>query len=140
MVKADPNPPQSTHPSAHPSTPTHTHTQAPDGRPYWYNAATGETSWQPPGGGPGPTLQLEGSSVELLQVQNAFKAVSTNSRTLTITLYLTGCKPEQLAPEANPKPGSTAELIKALQANAVCVSKSKQESSVWSGVPRYCIG
>ena len=73
-------------------------------------------------------------------MQNAFKAVSTNSRTLTITLYLTGCKPEQLAPEANPKPGSTAELIKALQANAVCVSKSKQESSVWSGVPRYCIG
>ena len=51
------------------------------------------------------------------QVQNAFKAVSTNSRTLTITLYLTGCKPEQLAPEANPKPGSTAELIKALQAS-----------------------
>ena len=44
-------------------------TQAPDGRPYWYNAATGETSWQPPGGGPGPTLQLEGSSVELLQVR-----------------------------------------------------------------------
>ena len=71
-------------------------------------------------------------------MQNAFKAVSTNSRTLTITLYLTGCKPEQLAPEANPKPGSTAELIKALQASAV--SKGKQESSVWSGVPRYCIG
>ena len=45
-------------------------TQAPDGRPYWYNAATGETSWQPPGGGPGPTLQLEGSSVELLQVRH----------------------------------------------------------------------
>ena len=50
------------------------------------------------------------------QVQNAFKAVSTNSRTLTITLYLTGCKPEQLKPEATPKPGSTGELIKALQA------------------------
>ena len=65
------------------------------------------------------------------QVQNAFKAVSTNSRTLTITLYLTGCKPEQLAPEANPKPGSTAELIKALQASAV--SKSEQESSIGSG-------
>ena len=61
-------------------------------------------------------MLLKGSSIELQQVQNAFKAVSTNSRTLTITLYLTGCKPEQLEPEANPKPGSTAELIKALQA------------------------
>ena len=59
------------------------------------------------------------SHVHTSQVQNAFKAMSTNSRTLTITLYLTGCKPEQLAPEANPKPGSTAELIKALQASAV---------------------
>ena len=71
------------------------------------------------------------------QVQNAFKAVSTNSRTLTITLYLTGCKPEQLAPEANPKPGSTAELIKALQASAVS-KVSKQKSSV-VGRERYCV-
>ena len=44
------------------------------------------------------------------------KAVGTDSRTLTITLYLTGCKPEQLKPEVSPKPGSTAELISALQA------------------------
>ena len=77
-VNIHPSTPRSTrqYPSIHihPSTNLPTslvppiHTQAPDGRPYWYNAATGETSWQPPGGGPGPTLQLEGSSVELLQV------------------------------------------------------------------------
>ena len=76
-------------------------------------------------------------------MQNAFKAVSTNSRTLTITLYLTGCKPEQLAPEANPKPGSTAELIKALQASVVTVRK--QKSIVYSGrravlrISRRCV-
>ena len=49
-------------------------------------------------------------------MQTQLRAVSENSRTLSITLYLTGCKPEQLKPEDNPKPGSTGELIKALQA------------------------
>ena len=68
-------------------------------------------------------------AAELEQVQSQLKAVGTDSRTLTITLYLTGCKPEQLKPEANPKPGSTAELIKALQASAVS-KVSKQKSSV----------
>ena len=36
-------------------------------------------------------------------------------RTLTITLYITGCKPEALKYEANPKPNSTGEIINALQ-------------------------
>ncbi len=49
-------------------------------------------------------------------MQTALKAVSKESRTLSITLYLTGCKPEDLQPAENPKPGSQAELLKALQA------------------------
>ena len=80
---------------------------------YYTNAQTGETSWERPVAGPANEQML---AAELEQVQNQLKAVGTESRTLTITLYLTGCKPEQLAPEAKPKPGSTAELINALQA------------------------
>ena len=49
-------------------------------------------------------------------VQRSLHAASANSRTRSITLYLAGCKPEALKPEESPKPGSTAELIKALQA------------------------
>ena len=89
-------------------------TAAPDGRAYWYNSATGATSWTPPAGG--VVQNSRSSDVELVQVQNQLKAASTNSRTLAITLYLTGCKPEQLKPEGTPKPGSTEEMIRALQA------------------------
>jgi len=78
----------------------------------WYtNTATGATSWERPA----PPTQ-EALQSELGQVQAQLKSVSQNARTLSVTLYLTGCKPEQLKPEDNPKPGSTAELINALQA------------------------
>ena len=43
--------------------------RAPDGRPYWYNAASGATQWTPPSGGAGPSLALNQSSVELQQVR-----------------------------------------------------------------------
>ena len=59
----------------------------------------------------------------MYQVQSALRAVSTDSRALSITLYLTGCKPEQLEPQADPAPGSTAELITALQASRALSSQ-----------------
>ena len=83
------------------------------GQTYYVNSQTGETAWERPVAPPANEQML---AAELEQVQRQLRAVGTDSRTLTITLYLTGCKPEQLKPEANPKPGSTAELINALQA------------------------
>jgi len=89
-------------------------TETTQGGQTWYtNTTTGATQWERPQAPPSNPAMLGG---ELAQVQNQIKVVSTNSRTLTITLYLTGCKKEQLIPENNPAPGSTGELIKALQA------------------------
>ena len=83
------------------------------GQTYYINSSTGETSWEKP---VAPVKSPEQLEAELQSVQGQLKDVGRDSRTLTITLYLTGCKKEQLKPEANPKPGSTAELINALQA------------------------
>ena len=80
-------------------------------RTYYLHAATGATQWDRPASVQADPAAL---SAELAQVQEELRSVSENSRTLTITLYLTGCKPEQLKPEANPASGSTGELVKAL--------------------------
>ncbi len=87
--------------------------QTQSGQVWYTNKLTGETRWDRP---TAPPINPQGAELELQQVQNQIKAVGENSRTLNITLYLTGCKPDALKPEANPKPGSTGELIKALQA------------------------
>ena len=57
------------HPPAHPPDPSIVHrpSQAPDGWPYWYDATTGETAWQPPGVGPGPTRLPKGGGWRLAQ-------------------------------------------------------------------------
>ncbi|MGB2073582.1 MAG: hypothetical protein ACPHX7_10105, partial [Candidatus Puniceispirillaceae bacterium] len=45
------------------------------------------------------------------QVQEQLKAVGENSRQLSITLYLTGAKKEDLQSTPNPKPGSVQVSI-----------------------------
>eukprot|EP00316_Scyphosphaera_apsteinii_P000366 CAMPEP_0119303326 /NCGR_PEP_ID=MMETSP1333-20130426/4778_1 /TAXON_ID=418940 /ORGANISM="Scyphosphaera apsteinii, Strain RCC1455" /LENGTH=1066 /DNA_ID=CAMNT_0007305975 /DNA_START=248 /DNA_END=3448 /DNA_ORIENTATION=- len=88
------------------------------GDQYYYNTMTGETSWAPPGlkeataGSGGTKEQLE---LQVAQLQAAVREASTNNRTLSITIYLTGCKPGDLKPKPDAKPGSNEELIAALQ-------------------------
>ena len=51
---------------------------------------------------------------ELREVQAGLREASSNLRTLSVTLYLTGCKPDQIQTQSNPQPGSTGEVINAL--------------------------
>jgi len=86
-----------------------------NGQLYYFNAGTGETSWLPPGSGVPPASDSSAvKRAELQKLQAGFREASTNHRSLTITLYLTGAKPEQIKPQANPEKGSTAELVSAL--------------------------
>eukprot|EP00966_Prymnesium_polylepis_P126777 2931956-Prymnesium_polylepis.1 len=79
---------------------------------------TNETSWVTPpgggsgGGGGGGGGGGAGDALQLAQAE--LKQASTSSRTISITLYLTGCKPDEIKPDPAAKPGSTGELINAL--------------------------
>jgi len=84
------------------------------GDPYYYNSTTGETLWQRPSGGASRIGSIAAKKAEMAQVRERIRDASKNRRSLTITLYLTGCKPDDIKPQANPEPGSTAELITAL--------------------------
>ena len=89
--------------------------KAADGKTYYHNAQ-GQTSWvHPGGGGGGGGGGAAGKQAELKQVQEQLKAVGENSRQLSITLYLTGAKKEDLQSTPNPKPGSVQELVQKLQ-------------------------
>ena len=89
--------------------------KAADGKTYYHNAE-GQTSWvHPGGGGGGGGGGAAGKQAELKQVQEQLKAVGENSRQLSITLYLTGAKKEDLQSTPNPKPGSVQELVQKLQ-------------------------
>jgi len=91
--------------------------RTPTGEIYYYNSATGDTSWVNPGAGAsGATGTAAENEVEMQQLQAALREASTNQRKLEITLYLTGAKKEDLKTDANPKPGSTAEVVASLQA------------------------
>ena len=81
------------------------------GRAYYTNAMTGATQWDRPASVQANPAAL---SAELAQVQDQLRSVSENNRTLTITLYLTGAKPEQLKGGGPSSPQN--EMIKALQA------------------------
>ena len=81
------------------------------GQTYYMNTMTGATQWDRPASMQANPAAL---SAELAQVQDQLRSVSENNRTLTITLYLTGAKPEQLKAEGPSTPEK--EMIKALQA------------------------
>ena len=97
------------------------------GQTYYTNSSTGETQWERPVAPPASAQMLE---AELQSVQGQLKAVGAESRTLTITLYLTGCKPEQLKPEATPsrarRPSSSTRCRRPrtpTRASPTCVSR-----------------
>mmetsp|Transcript_17131 Transcript_17131/g.39261 ORF Transcript_17131/g.39261 Transcript_17131/m.39261 type:complete len:267 (-) Transcript_17131:544-1344(-) len=86
--------------------------QAPGGQAYYFNQTTGETSWEVPR----PSGSTAATREEMTKLQTRIRNIGAEDhRSLTITLYLTGCKPEQLKPVDKPARGSPEELIKALQ-------------------------
>ena len=66
------------------------------------------------GAWPCGALSLGTPVARVFQVQARLREASSNSRTLTVTLYLTGCKPDQVKMQENPKQGSIGEMINAL--------------------------
>ena len=84
------------------------------GELYYYNAATQETSWSMPGGGGDGGGGERDPKEELAEVQAGLREAGANARTLSLTLYLTGAKPDQVKLQPDAKPGSTQEIINAL--------------------------
>ena len=83
--------------------------KSPDGRSYYVNATTGQTSWEAPREPELPTGAA--AEAELHQLQMALKEAAVNQRKLECTLYLTGAKPDQLKVTEDAKPGSDKELV-----------------------------
>jgi hypothetical protein len=92
-------------------------TRTPTGELYYFNPSTQETAWTHPGGGANANavpMDKEDAKVEMVRVQAALREASTNTRNLAITLYLTGCKPDQVKKQKDVKPGSIGDMINAL--------------------------
>ena len=87
--------------------------QAADGRTYYWSTATGATSWERPVRDPASAVREKTSEVH--QMREALKMAAGSCRQLTITLFLTGCKKEEVEPQDNPEPGSIGEIITELQ-------------------------
>ena len=88
----------------------------PTGAVYYFEAATGATSWERPAGGGGAQAnEAAAKNARLSQVQSALREECKDARSLSITLFLTGCKADDIKPSAGSKPGSTSELVTALQ-------------------------
>lgn len=96
--------------------------QTAEGVSYYWNTATNLTSWERPraqkGGGGGVSsaanAALTAKRTEARQMRDALREANDSVRELTITLFLTGCKPEEVEPQEMPKPGSIGEQINSL--------------------------
>ncbi|KAL1514521.1 hypothetical protein AB1Y20_003619 [Prymnesium parvum] len=85
-----------------------------DGHTYYWNMHTNETSWSRPVAPPSSDINKSAVQAELLRTQETLAAASAGNRSLSITLYLTGCKKEEVQPDPSAKPESPAGLITAL--------------------------
>jgi len=90
-----------------------------DGQRYYHNQATNATSWERPGGSPaaggGARAAAAAKRAEVNELRAALREAASSTRDLTITLFITGCKPAEVEPQANPAPGSFAETVTSLQ-------------------------
>ena len=79
------------------------------GQLYYYNAQTQETSWTMPEMPTG-----DNARAELHKLQSQLRESTANARSLTIALYLTGCKPTKSSGPRTRSANSSAEMINAL--------------------------
>ena len=92
-----------------------------EGNPFYYNVSSGERSWTPPEGANDKDLlpqvaQLAEQSRLLVKLKEQLRQASIHHRTLSLTLYLTGCSPDDLEVQQESKPGSVAGLVNELLA------------------------
>lgn len=103
-----------------------------DGTTYYWNQQTNESSWSRP---VGAAVDKSALRAELLLAQEALAAASAGNRCLSITLCLTGCKQEEIQPDASAKPGSPAEMITHLL--AVTDPTGKPYITIKAGRPNW---
>ena len=72
---------------------------------------------------------------ELLRTQESLAAASAGNRSLSITLYLTGCKQEEVQPDPSAKPDTPAGLITALL--SACDADGKPYVTIKAGRPNW---
>jgi NAD(P)H-flavin reductase len=89
-----------------------------DGQLYYWNQQTNVTSWDRPAADPSPSggdTEAAAKLAEARRLRQQLRAAKEGVRELSITLFLTGCKPEEVVPQEEPPPGSIAEQLTALQ-------------------------
>lgn len=88
-----------------------------DGQLYYWNTQTNATSWDRPAADNPSAGDAEARAkvAEARRLREQLRGVKEGIRELTITLYLTGCKAEEVAPQESPPPGSIAEQLTSLQ-------------------------
>jgi predicted ferric reductase len=87
-----------------------------DGQLYYWNQQTNVTSWDRPAADPsGGDTEAAAKLAEARRLRQQLRAAKEGVRELSITLFLTGCKPEEVVPQEEPPPGSIAEQLTALQ-------------------------
>ena len=99
-----------------------------DGHTYYWNSQTQERTWAVPTAGPPgalPGQDMRAKQDELLQTQESLVAASIGNRSLTITLYLTGCKDADIQPDPSAAPDSEAGLITKLLESKVIIKAGR---------------
>jgi len=133
-----------------------------EGHTYYWNTYTNESSWVRPQAAPSPrgdNGERVAKEAELLRTQarapsapvaprewhyacgrpvsqDSLVAASAGNRSLTITLCLTGCKPEDVKPDPTAPPESQAGLITSLLASEDPVTK-KPHVIIKAGRPKW---
>ena len=97
--------------------------RTPEGKPYYWNTVANETSWDRPHADRADVRNKKAAmneatngllKAEVRRAQSELRQAAAPFRELHITLFLTGCKKEEVQPQEDAKPGSVAALINSL--------------------------
>ena len=86
----------------------------PSGDVYYWHTPTNQTAWERPAPARDFEREITAKRRSVAQLQRDVHEAGATSRELQITLYLTGCKPEEVQKADAPPKGSLAELVNLL--------------------------